>query len=55
MRNLNISASIKEFPRGMILHSEALLPWLPFRFADYFNRRLTLSGQVGCLADGEIR
>lgn len=33
----------------MILHSEALLPWLPYRFAFYCNCLLTLPGQVACL------
>lgn len=32
--NLCISASIRNFPEGMILHSEALLPWFPYRFAE---------------------
>ncbi|MGH6616355.1 hypothetical protein [Sphingomonas sp.] len=34
-RNLCNNASIRNFPRGMILHSEALLPWLPYRFAKF--------------------
>ena len=33
----------------MILHSEALLPWFPYRFAENSTCLLTLIGQVACL------